>query len=76
MFWNDYDRIREDIIGLDDGPMKEVCDSELLNILYLLDLDPIDPADFHDLFDYASEDAISLLQRMLVFSRGGYVINN
>ena len=36
----------------------------------MLDLDPIDPIDFHSLFGCASENAIALLQRMLVFSGG------
>ncbi|OAO18066.1 mitogen-activated protein kinase [Blastocystis sp. ATCC 50177/Nand II] len=49
---------REDVEGLDEGPMKE----------FLLDVEKIPPADFSFLFPSASEEAIALLKRMLVFS--------
>ena len=48
----------EDVEGLDNGPMKE----------FLLEVEKIPPADFSFLFPSASEDAIDLLKRMLVFS--------
>lgn len=49
---------REDVEGLDNGPMKE----------FLLEVEKIPPADFSFLFPSVSEDAIALLKRMLVFS--------
>ena len=51
-------RRSEDVEGLDEGPMKE----------FLLDVEKIPPADFSFLFPSASEEAIALLKRMLVFS--------
>ena len=51
-------RRSEDMEGLDEGPMKE----------FLLDVEKIPPADFSFLFPSASEEAIALLTRMLVFS--------
>ena len=49
---------KEDIESLDDGPMKE----------YLLSLPPEDAMDFNYLFPDASQEAIELLKRMLVFN--------
>ena len=50
---------REDLEGLDDGPMKD----------YLLSLEPMRPADFRDIFDSnVSDNALDLLKRMLVFN--------
>ena len=51
-------RRSEDMEGLDEGPMKE----------FLLEVEKIPPADFSFLFPSASEEAIALLKRMLVFS--------
>ena len=57
-------RRRRDIEGLDDGPMKD----------FLLGLEVIQPANFSFLFPSASEEAIALLKRMLVFSSVSFVL--
>ena len=50
---------REDLESLDDGPMKE----------YLLSLDPVPGVSFREMFDASvSDDALRLLERMLVFN--------
>ena len=49
---------REDVEGLDEGPMKE----------FLMDLEPIDPVDYSYIFPSASDEALQLLQQMLTFN--------
>ena len=55
---------REDLLALDDGPMKD----------FLLGLEVIQPANFSFLFPSASEEAIALLKRMLVFSGVSFIL--
>ena len=62
----------DDVMQLDDGPMKEACmhdDDD--DDQFLLSLEFMPPMDFKQLYPHAEPAALELLRRMLAFSRAG-----
>ena len=60
---------RDDVMQLDDGPMKEAGHDDDDDDQFLLSLEFMPPMDFKQLYPHVEPAALELLRRMLAFSR-------